>query len=72
MLVVETRNDLTEEVGGYENVAVLRTIKVVDGDLIEAVQKLPLGTVHGDCILYFKLTVCFGILFMEIVSSTFL
>ncbi|EYU31996.1 hypothetical protein MIMGU_mgv1a022226mg [Erythranthe guttata] len=46
----ETKNDLTVEVGGYENVMVLRGIKVVDGDLVEALHQLPRGTVHGDCI----------------------
>ncbi|KAL8062512.1 hypothetical protein ABFS82_02G151300 [Erythranthe guttata] len=44
----ETKNDLTVEVGGYENVMVLRGIKVVDGDLVEALHQLPRGTVHGD------------------------
>ncbi|KAL3814909.1 hypothetical protein ACJIZ3_016177 [Penstemon smallii] len=44
----DTKNDLTVEVGGYENVMVLRDIKVVDGDLVEALQQIPRGTVHGD------------------------
>ncbi|KAL7121158.1 hypothetical protein ACP275_02G165800 [Erythranthe tilingii] len=44
----ETKNDLTVEVGGYENVMVLGGIKVVDGDLVEALHQLPRGTVHGD------------------------
>ncbi|KAL7158545.1 hypothetical protein ABFS83_02G151100 [Erythranthe nasuta] len=44
----ETKNDLTVEVGGYENVMVLQGIKVVDGDLVEALHQLPRGTVHGD------------------------
>ncbi|KAL3616562.1 ATP-dependent DNA helicase II subunit 2 [Castilleja foliolosa] len=44
----DTKNDLTVEVGGYENVKVLRDIKVVDGDLVEALHHLPLGTVNGD------------------------
>lgn len=39
------------EVGGYEHVVVLRNIKVVDGDTVESLQKLPRGTVSGDCIL---------------------
>ncbi|KAG8391672.1 hypothetical protein BUALT_Bualt01G0211700 [Buddleja alternifolia] len=43
-----TKNALTLEVGGYENVMVLRNIKVVDGDLVEALQQLPRGTIHGD------------------------
>ncbi|GFP82266.1 ATP-dependent DNA helicase 2 subunit ku80 [Phtheirospermum japonicum] len=44
----DTKNDLTVEVGGYENVKVLRDIKVVDGDLVEALHHLPIGTVNGD------------------------
>ncbi|GAB4844364.1 ATP-dependent DNA helicase II subunit 2 [Ancistrocladus abbreviatus] len=44
----ETKNELTTEVGGYENVFVLRHIKVVDGDLVDAVRELPRGTVAGD------------------------
>ncbi|XAR63164.1 DNA helicase [Bertholletia excelsa] len=44
----ETNNELTKEVGGYEHVAVLRQIKVVDGDLVEALQQLPRGIVAGD------------------------
>ncbi|KAF5744319.1 ATP-dependent DNA helicase 2 subunit KU80-like isoform X2 [Tripterygium wilfordii] len=44
----ETKNELTEEVGGYQHVVVLRDIKVVDGDLIKAFQPLPRGTVSGD------------------------
>ncbi|KAI3444684.1 hypothetical protein Pfo_001349 [Paulownia fortunei] len=44
----DTKNDLTVEVGGYENVMVLRDVKVVDGDLVEALQQLPRGSVHGD------------------------
>lgn len=30
---------------------VLRDPKVVDGDLVEALQQLPRGTFNGDCIL---------------------
>ncbi|KAH6828996.1 Ku80 family protein [Perilla frutescens var. hirtella] len=44
----DTKNDLTVEVGGYENVTVLRDIKVVDGDLVDVLQQLPRGSVHGD------------------------
>ncbi|GMI66917.1 ARABIDOPSIS THALIANA KU80 HOMOLOG [Hibiscus trionum] len=44
----ETNNDLTTEVGGYENITVLQDIKVVDGDLIDTLQKLPRGTLDGD------------------------
>lgn len=46
-----TKNELTEEVGGYQHVVVLRDTKVVDGDLVEALQQLPRGTRDGDCIL---------------------
>ncbi|KAE9600890.1 hypothetical protein Lal_00011234 [Lupinus albus] len=44
----DTNNDLTMEVGGYQHVAVLKNIKVVDGDTVEALQELPRGTVDGD------------------------
>ncbi|XP_071736074.1 ATP-dependent DNA helicase 2 subunit KU80-like [Rutidosis leptorrhynchoides] len=44
----DTKNDLTKEVGGYEHVTVLQPIKVVDGDLVDVTQQLPLGTVPGD------------------------
>lgn len=44
----ETNNELTTEVGGYDHIAVLRNIKVVDGDLVDALQHLPRGTVNGD------------------------
>ncbi|KAF2282667.1 hypothetical protein GH714_043777 [Hevea brasiliensis] len=44
----DTDNELTIEVGGYEHVVVLRNIKVVDGDIVEALQELPRGTVAGD------------------------
>ncbi|CAI0385506.1 unnamed protein product [Linum tenue] len=44
----ETDNELTNEVGGYEHVTVLRNMKVVDGDLVDGVQQLPRGTVRGD------------------------
>lgn len=46
----DTKNDLTMEVGGYENVTVLRNIKVVDGDLVDVLQQLPRGSVRGDFI----------------------
>ncbi|KAI3982627.1 hypothetical protein MKX01_031366 [Papaver californicum] len=44
----DTDNELTNEVGGYEHVVVLRHCKVVDGDIIEALQNLPRGTAPGD------------------------
>lgn len=44
----DSKNDLTEEVGGYENVMVLQGLKVVDGDFVATLQQLPRGTVHGD------------------------
>ncbi|TYJ08662.1 hypothetical protein E1A91_A11G090400v1 [Gossypium mustelinum] len=46
----ESNNDLTTEVGGYQNITVLQDIKVVDGDLVDTLQKLRRGTVDGDCI----------------------
>lgn len=48
-----TNNELTKEVGGYEHVMVLQNFKVVDGELVEALQQLPRGTVTGDCIQNF-------------------
>ncbi|KAK9143693.1 hypothetical protein Syun_013093 [Stephania yunnanensis] len=45
-----TDNELTREVGGYEHVLVLCESKVVDGDILDAVQRLPRGTVPGDFI----------------------
>lgn len=48
--ISETKNVLTREVGGYESIVVLRDLKVVDGDLVDAVQQITRGTVHGDCI----------------------
>ncbi|KAK9758053.1 hypothetical protein RND81_01G203500 [Saponaria officinalis] len=44
----DTNNDLTREVGGYENIVVLKDIKVVDGDLVDVVEQLQRGTVPGD------------------------
>ncbi|KAJ6320513.1 hypothetical protein OIU78_015831 [Salix suchowensis] len=44
----ETDNELKKEVGGYEHVVVLRNIKVVDGDLVDAFQELPRGNFDGD------------------------
>ncbi|XP_028804678.1 ATP-dependent DNA helicase 2 subunit KU80 isoform X2 [Neltuma alba] len=44
----ETDNELTTEVGGYEHVMVLKNIKVVDGDIVDALQQLPRGTANGD------------------------
>lgn len=46
----DTDNELTTEVGGYDHVVVLKNIKVVDGDIVEALQQLPRGTSNGDCI----------------------
>jgi len=48
-----THNKLTSEVGGYQHVVVLEHPKVVAGDIVEALQKLPPGTTHGDCIQKF-------------------
>ncbi|XP_054815286.1 ATP-dependent DNA helicase 2 subunit KU80 isoform X2 [Prosopis cineraria] len=44
----ETDNELTAEVGGYEHVMVLKNIKVVDGDIVDALQQLPRGPASGD------------------------
>ncbi|KAF6138256.1 hypothetical protein GIB67_019426 [Kingdonia uniflora] len=44
----DTNNELTEEIGGYKHVVVLQKSKVVDGLLIEELQKLPRGTIPGD------------------------
>lgn len=52
----DTKNALTVEVGGYENVKVLRDIKVVDGDLVDALHQLPRGSVRGDCIQFGRLS----------------
>eukprot|EP00261_Vitis_vinifera_P027740 XP_010661635.1 PREDICTED: ATP-dependent DNA helicase 2 subunit KU80 isoform X4 [Vitis vinifera] len=43
-----TKNELTKKVGGYKYVLVSQDIKVVDGDLVEAVRELPRGTFAGD------------------------
>ncbi|XP_004306918.1 PREDICTED: ATP-dependent DNA helicase 2 subunit KU80 [Fragaria vesca subsp. vesca] len=43
-----TENVLTREVGGYDHITVLQDIKVVDEDLIQAVEQLPRGTHNGD------------------------
>lgn len=53
-MVSGTENVLTREVGGYDHITVLQDIKVVDEDLIQAVEQLPLGTHNGDCILLFS------------------
>ncbi|CAA0277623.1 ATP-dependent DNA helicase 2 subunit KU80 [Arabidopsis thaliana] len=44
----ETGNELAREIGGYENVTVLRNIRVVDELAAEHVKQLPRGTVAGD------------------------
>ncbi|KAG7028664.1 ATP-dependent DNA helicase 2 subunit KU80, partial [Cucurbita argyrosperma subsp. argyrosperma] len=51
----ETKNELTEEVGGYQHVVVLQNMKVVDGDLVDVLKRLPRGTVSGDCIQDFAI-----------------
>ncbi|KAE9460044.1 hypothetical protein C3L33_08077, partial [Rhododendron williamsianum] len=50
--ISDTNNELTTEVGGYEHVSVLQQIRVVDKDIVEALQQVPRGTVSGDCIQY--------------------
>ena len=47
----ETSNDLANEIGGYENIAVLRGVSTVNMDLFGIFQKLPRGTAASDCIL---------------------
>ncbi|XP_038898554.1 ATP-dependent DNA helicase 2 subunit KU80 [Benincasa hispida] len=44
----DTKNELTEEVGGYQHVVVLQNMKVVDGDLVDVLKRIPRGTVSGD------------------------
>ncbi|CAM8926500.1 unnamed protein product [Rhodiola kirilowii] len=44
----ETKNDLTNEVGGYDHVMVFQDVRVVDGQMVDALQKLRRGTVPGD------------------------
>ncbi|XP_008438156.2 ATP-dependent DNA helicase 2 subunit KU80 [Cucumis melo] len=44
----DTKNELTEEVGGYQHVVVLQNMKVVDGDLVDVLKQIPRGTVSGD------------------------
>lgn len=50
-LSAETENELARDIGGYDNIWVLRNIKVVDELVIDRVKQLPRGTVAGDCIL---------------------
>ena len=52
IIISGTKNDLTVEVGGKENIMVLRSLKVVDGDLVDALESFPHGTVPGDCIFF--------------------
>ncbi|URD75280.1 Ku C terminal domain like [Musa troglodytarum] len=40
----DTNNELEKEVGGYEHVAVLRDIRVVDDDAVVVLKNLPRGT----------------------------
>ncbi|KAF2620359.1 hypothetical protein F2Q68_00038774 [Brassica cretica] len=44
----ETENELARDIGGYENVKVLRNIKVVDELVVDLVKRLPRGHVAGD------------------------
>ncbi|CAL9759832.1 unnamed protein product [Musa acuminata subsp. burmannicoides] len=44
----DTNNELEKEVGGYEHVAVLRDIRVVDDDAVVVLKNLPKGTFPGD------------------------
>lgn len=45
-----TCNELAKELGGYKRVTVAHDIKVVDEGTAQALQNLPVGSVHGDCI----------------------
>ncbi|CAN8321234.1 unnamed protein product [Cochlearia groenlandica] len=44
----ETENELARDIGGYENVSVLRDIRVVDGHVVDYVKRLRRGDVAGD------------------------
>lgn len=46
--VHEAFNELHEELGGYENVSVLRPIQVVDDDILDTLENLPEGSEPGD------------------------
>lgn len=58
MKFVDTKNELTEEVGGYQHVVVLQNMKVVDGDLVDVLKWIPRGTVSGDCIQHSNGVLC--------------
>lgn len=47
----ETDNDLEKQVGGYGHIVALTGISTVNKNLLGILQKLPRGTVAGDCIL---------------------
>jgi len=65
----DTDNELTTEVGGYEHVVVLRNTKVVDEDILEALQQLPRGTTDGDCIHKFLVfSLCYVRFYLLIVN----
>ncbi|KAG2314346.1 hypothetical protein Bca4012_065016 [Brassica carinata] len=44
----ETENELARDIGGYDNVWVLRDIKVVDELVVDRVKRLPRGPAVGD------------------------
>lgn len=58
MKFADTKNELTEEVGGYQHVVVLQNMKVVDGDLVDVLKQIPRGTVSGDCIQHINRNFC--------------
>lgn len=58
MKFADTKNELTEEVGGYQHVVVLQKMKVVDGDLVDVLKHIPRGTVSGDCIQHIDRNFC--------------
>ena len=54
-ILQDARNDLYEELGGYETVAILQSIQVVDDNLLKILECLPEGSEIGDCILVIDL-----------------
>lgn len=66
----DTNNELEKEVGGYEHVAVLRDIRVVDDDAVVVLKNLPKGTFPGDCILIQLIMGILGIPFCSSLCSS--
>lgn len=59
MTSAATENELARDIGGYEHVAVVRNIRVVDEVVVENAKRLPRGTIAGDCILVANFFFCF-------------